>query len=110
MALLQPTVAIYHHPLDTTTESLKTDIWTGSGSGSLAAAKVANGMFPVAGGGTSSTFGSETEVLSASTTSISVISLSATTLVVSYQDASGVPTEVKSRVGIVSGSVETQSA
>lgn len=108
MALLQPTAAIYHHPLESATESLKSQLWTGSGL--FAAAKLSDGLFPTTGTGTSSTFGSETEFLSASTQGISVISLTATTLVVSYLDKSAAPTKLKSRVGIVSGTSVTFGA
>lgn len=48
MALLQPGKAIYHHPLDTTTESLQSDVWVGgvkpSGTVNITAAKISSGL------------------------------------------------------------------
>ena len=51
MALLQPATAIYHHPLDTTTESLQSDVWTAeikpvADTVNLTTAKVSSGMLP----------------------------------------------------------------
>lgn len=53
MALLQQDKAIYHHPLDTVTESLESDVWTASvqpvtNTANLSAAKISSGLFPTA--------------------------------------------------------------
>ncbi len=52
MALLQPTTAIYHHPLDSaaTDETVQSTTWTQTG-GSFGAAKIGDGLLPATGQG-----------------------------------------------------------
>ena len=79
MALLQPDKAIYHHPLNTVTEAIKSEAWTRF-TADFSSGKVSNALFR-------SAFGTEAEFLSTGTTSdLSVTALSATSFVVVYRD------------------------
>ena len=79
MALLQPDKAIYHHPLNTATEAIKSEAWTRF-TADFSSGKVSNALFR-------SAFGTEAEFLSTGTTSdLSVTALSATSFVVVYRD------------------------
>lgn len=101
MALLQPDKAIYHHPLDTKTETIKSEVWTQSG-GNFEAGKVSNAIVGKTGNSLSA-FGTETEFLSAGAAfDISVAVLSSTLFVVAYRDNADAD-HGTAKVGTVSG-------
>ena len=107
MALLQPDKAIYHHPLDTKTETIKSEPWTQSG-GNFEAGKVSNAIVGKTGDSLSA-FGAEAEFQNTiEAFDISVAKLSETSFVVAYRDVVN-PSDVfassrgTARIGMVSG-------
>ena len=99
MALLQPDKAIYHHPLNTVTEAIKSEPWTPS-TEVFSSGKVLNALFRATG---LNAFGTEAEFLSTGTaTDIGAVMLSATKFVVVYQDGAD-SFHGTAKVGTVSG-------
>jgi len=99
MALLQNDKAIFYHPLNDATESLKSQAWT-LGAGSLAGAgKISNALSGVTGD--TAAFGAET-LFSTSGSVISVSDFSSTAFVVAYKE--GGTGFGAAKVGTVSGS------
>lgn len=85
MALLQEDKAVFYHPLENSTETLKGDSWTESTT-TFVPGKVATGLGPTE---TSDiTFGVEEEFLVGTASNISIAGLSETTFVVAYRDQS----------------------
>ncbi len=101
MALLQNDKAIFYHPCDDSTESLKSQAWTES-TPTYVTGKVSDALSPTVGDSISS-FGTESEFLSAgSATSNSVVALDSTKFVVAYSDGADAG-HGTARVGTVSG-------
>lgn len=104
MALLQPTKAIYHHPLDSKTETTIPQDWTGTVS--FSAAKVSSGLIGSSDTSSPLTTGAEAEFLSVSigdgSRSVAEVGINDTQFVVIYRDSTD-GFNGNAKVGTVSG-------
>ncbi len=106
MALLQNDKAIFYHPCDDSTESLKSQAWTES-TPTYAAGKVSNALLPTAGDPLA--FGAEAEFLTGTSSQFAIAVLSATAFVACYRDGAD-SNHGTAKVGTVSGTDITYGA
>ena len=109
MALLQSSKAIFYHPLDDATESIKSEAWTGTSV--FGAAKISLGLEGTTGD-TLNAFGAESEFVNTGfngSDNTSAATLTPTSFVVVYEDVSDAGRGT-AKIGTVSGTTITFGA